>query len=528
MNSIVVFNNRVTLAPGTNSYFYSQFNCVSATNKYGGISLRIKAPAGTTFVVGLQTNANCTATDPVSKALTTAQLGWTFDGTEKVYSIAFSKYSGLDTGKLVAILFHSFSGSVSMGPMAFYCGTTTSEYTLPAITTAAGSTATVPATSATATPFVIDNFSNANTNTLGQWHGGDDETGMSISGNKLTINFSDSDYSFYTRLTGTCRDMTAYNNGYLHIAFTGSAKFSIALQQHNSACNSEIAPFPETWDEVYAERYFSNGHVYIPISHFNIVKTQVIGVALKGFASATSTVFSLVEIVRTVPSTYTIPSKLATAPLVFACTRPNSFAFAIDDGQPGFAQQVLETIRAADIKVTFFTVGAALLDPSTNLSSVYNEMLFEGHQVALHSYTHPKMEGLQSVADIDWEIDNDVAAVQKTLGISSSYFRPPFGNVGARFRERIAAKLPGGKLINWSVDVQVLLPSLFLCLTNAPPTDIDRIGFGANLPHPRSSWKHSARTWPRAGTWLFSTTCTRVRCNTCLSLSSSQRPPGSS
>jgi peptidoglycan/xylan/chitin deacetylase (PgdA/CDA1 family) len=454
MTSIIVKENRVTLTPGTNSYFYSQFDCVSATNNYGGISLRIKAAAGTTLSVELQTSADCTTNNPVSKVQTSTQLGWTFDGTEKLYNIPFSKYSGLDTSKMVAILFQSLTNPVTLGPMAFYCGSTASEYVLPSTTITAGPTSTVPATTATATPFIIDAFSNSDTNALGFWHGGDDESGITISGGKLTIRFSDSDYAYYTQLSSSCRDMSTYSTAYLHISFTGSSKFSIALQQHNSACDSDKAPYPETWDEVYAERYASGGDIYVPISHFNVVKTRIIGLALKGFVDATATVFSRIEIVSTVPSAFKIPSKLATAPLVFACTRPNSFAFAIDDGQPEFAQQVLSIVKAADIKVTFFTVGAALLDPSTNLSNVYQEMLSEGHQVALHSYTHPKMEGLTSLSDIDWEIDNDIAAVQQTLGISSKYFRPPFGNEGARFRERIAAKIPGGKLINWSVDVQ--------------------------------------------------------------------------
>jgi peptidoglycan/xylan/chitin deacetylase (PgdA/CDA1 family) len=455
MTSIVVKDNRVTLTPGTSSYFYSQFDCISATNKYGGISLRIKAASGTTLSVELQTSVDCTTDNPVSNDLTSTELGWTFDGTEKLYSIPFSKFSELDTGNMVAVLFSSLTNPVTLGPMAFYCGDTVSEYILPSTTTTAGPTSTVPATTATATPFLVDAFSNADSNALGFWHGGDDDSGISISGGKLTINFTDSDYSYYTQLTSSCRDMSTYDTAYIHIAFTGSSKFSIALQQHNSACNDSIAPYPETWDEVYAERYASGGHIYVPISQFDVTKTRIIGIALKGFAvDAGATVFSRIEIVSTVPTTYKIPSKLATAPLIFACTRPNSFAFAIDDGSPDLAQQVLSIVKAADIKVTFFTVGAALLDASTNLTNVYKEMLAAGHQVALHSYTHPKMEGLPSVADIDWEIDNDIVAVEQTLGISSKYFRPPFGNEGARFRERIAAKIPGGKLINWSVDVQ--------------------------------------------------------------------------
>jgi len=117
-------------------------------------------------------------------------------------------------------------------------------------------------------------------------------------------------------------------------------------------------------------------------------------------------------------------------------------------------------ISAADIKVTFFTVGAPLLDPSTNLSSVYNGMLSAGHQVALHSFSHPPMEGLPSLAAIDWELNEDIAAVKKTLGISSTYFRPPFGTEGARVRQRLAATIPGSKFIAWSVDVEDYLWAL--------------------------------------------------------------------
>jgi peptidoglycan/xylan/chitin deacetylase (PgdA/CDA1 family) len=121
---------------------------------------------------------------------------------------------------------------------------------------------------------------------------------------------------------------------------------------------------------------------------------------------------------------------------------------------PELAQEVLKIIKEEGISVTFFTVGAALLDPSTNFSNVYAEVLSRGHQVALHSFTHPKMESLPSTAEIDWEITKDVDAVRQTLGITSKYFRPPFGTEGARLRQRLQANIPGSKVINWSVDVE--------------------------------------------------------------------------
>jgi len=206
-----------------------------------------------------------------------------------------------------------------------------------------------------------------------------------------------------------------------------------------------------------------------------------VGFALKGFYTTTSTVFSKIEIVQTVPSGFLVPSKLSTAPLIFACTRPNSFAFAIDDGDPQYAQRVVSSVAAAGIHVTFFTVGAALLDTSTNLTNVYKGMLAAGHQVAYHSYTHPPMEGLPTLAAIDWELNNDIAAVSSTLGITSNYFRPPFGTEGARVRQRLAAAIPGAKFIEWSVDVQDWL----WALTSTPENQITNfqsdVNKGGNL-----------------------------------------------
>ena len=458
MKSVIVGNpaNHVTLTPtNTNSYWFTQFNCVNAQSKYGGISLRIKAPAGSSFNVELQSSTSC-STDTNLKAVdqTTTQLGWTFDGTEKLYSISFSKFSGIGTGNLMTLFFNNFKKATTFGPIQFYCGDTVSEYIPPTVSQPSNPTETVPATTATATALVIDSFSKKDSNALGFWHGGDDGMTLTYGTNKLTIKTEDSDLSYYTQVTETCRDLTSFDGGYLHIAYSGSNTFSVALQQHNSACNENIAPYPETWDSIEAARYASATDIYIPMTHFNIVRKRSIAVALKGFYTTNPTTFTKVEIVKTIPSGFTIPAKLPSGNLVFSCTRPNSFAFAIDDGDPVYAQQVLKTIRDANIKVTFFTVGAPLLDPNTNLSNVYTEMKNAGHQIALHSYTHPKMEGLQTYADIDWEYQQDIDTVSKVLNLKSTYFRPPFGTEGARMRQRLAAKISNPTITGWSVDIE--------------------------------------------------------------------------
>ncbi|KAI4275330.1 MAG: hypothetical protein LQ337_003314 [Flavoplaca oasis] len=483
MESIVVSNNRVTFTPGDNSYFYSSVGCVSATNRYGGIGMNINAPAGTTLQVEIQTSASCDSSSPTSRSLSSTQLGWTFDGTEKYYSIPFSRYSGLDTGHITAILFSSLNQAVTFGPMAFYCGNSGSPYPISSPSQPVVPTSTVPATTGP-TSFVIDAFADPNANALGFWHGGDDPATYSISGGEITFSMNgNADLSWYTQLSGSCTDFTANDNGYLHIAYTGSAAFSVALQQHHPSCNANVAPYPQTWDDVEAGRYSNsaNTDIYIPMTHFNIDRSKAIGLAFKGFYERATTTVSRIEIVRTVPSGFSVPSKIETAPLFFACTRPNSFAFAIDDGAPAYAQQVLEAVNEADIKVTFFTVGAPLLDTANNLTNVYKEMLSRGHQMAYHSFTHPPMEGLPDKAAIDSELTQAIDAVQKTLNVRSKYFRPPFGTEGARIRQRLAAVIPDSKFINWSVDVEDYL----WALSSTPEKQLDAfkrdLGRGGNL-----------------------------------------------
>lgn len=454
MKSIVVSSstNRVTFTPNTNAYFYSNLGCLSAAS-YGGVSLRIKAPAGTTLTVEFQSSASCDPNSFQSFARTSTELGWTFDGTEKLYNIPLASFTGLDKGHIMTILF-TMSRPVTFGPMALYCGSTIAEYIPPPRPTVVEPTATVPITSATPTPFIIDRFASSSQNALGFWHGADDGLKTTYSGGKLTIVSDDTDLAYYTQITDNCRDMRSYEDAYLHVQYSGSNKFTIALQQHNSACNTNIAPYPETWDVVSADRYaVSATDIYVPLAHFSINKARTIGFAFKAFTTTNPTTFAKIEIVSTAPANVIIPSKVPTAPLYFSCTRPNSFAFAIDDGVPELAQQVMQIVREEGIKVTFFTVGAPLLDPGTNLSNVYKEMYSQGHQIALHSFTHPKMESIQLV-DVDWELTQDISAVKFALGISSKYFRPPFGNEGARTRERLAKQIPGAKVVEWSVDVE--------------------------------------------------------------------------
>ena len=50
----------------------------------------------------------------------------------------------------------------------------------------------------------------------------------------------------------------------------------------------------------------------------------------------------------------------------------------------------MQILKEEDVKVTFFAVGKGLADESTNLTNVYKEALSLGHEVGLHSWSHPR------------------------------------------------------------------------------------------------------------------------------------------
>ncbi|RWA04668.1 hypothetical protein EKO27_g10429 [Xylaria grammica] len=296
----------------------------------------------------------------------------------------------------------------------------------------------------TATSLVIDAFANKNTNALGQWHGTEDE-GLTVTygSNKMTLKTADADLGWFTQVSETCRDMRAFDGSYLHIAYTGSNKFTVALQQHNAQCDNDAQPYPATWDSLEAARYATATDIYIPMNHFNIDRSKVVGIALKGFyAAGAATVFSKIEVVPKVPASFKVPVKLPSGNFVFACTRPNSFAFAIDDGDPAFAQEVMRVIDAAGFKATFFTVGAPLLDPSTNLSSVYREMASKGHQIALHQLTPTRPSRACSTRP------PSTGSTPTTSKAVTHGLRP------GPEHQRYAALVPDPYIVQWSVDIE--------------------------------------------------------------------------
>lgn len=242
---------------------------------------------------------------------------------------------------------------------------------------------------------VVDSFESSPFNDLGFWHGPGENLRIKYSyddeSSFVKLSPSDPDHNYHTQLSDSCFDLSDYKEMYLHVSYSGSNKFSISLYQNNGDCNLDRAPYPGTSDSVEASRYaVDDEDIYIPLSHFYIDFTLASSIAFQGFYTQENVYLRHVEIVEDIPDYVEIPRKLPTGTLVLNCKRPDSFAFGIDDGDPQLAQEVMDILEDEGIKVTFFVVGQGIMDESTNLTNVYAEMLRRGHQVALHSYTHPK------------------------------------------------------------------------------------------------------------------------------------------
>ncbi|EPS26836.1 putative peptidoglycan N-acetylglucosamine deacetylase [Penicillium oxalicum 114-2] len=363
-------------------------------------------------------------------------------------------------------------------------------------------------------PLVIDTFQSAVHNDLGFWHGTGEDLAIEHEPGVMRLFPSDPDQNFHTQLDShACFSLSPWSNQFLHVVFDGNEDFTVSLNEHNAECNPARSPFPGTADSVQASRYLlkqktppedddddddegenmkqspqatratqsqhgsssrvrggecqsrgsarkDTAELFIPLNHFRVNLDRLISVSFSGFFTEEPIALHRVEIVPSVPAPaeenghFALPEKLPTGSLVLRCSRPNSFAFGIDDGQPQFAQEVMRILDEENVRATFFVVASGLRDESTNFTNFYREMLSKGHQVALHSNTHPKIEALPSMEEIDDEIIQSIDALREELQISSKYFRPPFGTVGARLRQRLAKYIENPYVMNWSVDVE--------------------------------------------------------------------------
>ncbi|KAF9586621.1 chitin deacetylase [Lunasporangiospora selenospora] len=133
-----------------------------------------------------------------------------------------------------------------------------------------------------------------------------------------------------------------------------------------------------------------------------------------------------------------------TAPTdVTFCPQTDHWGLTYDDGPSPDSPRLYDVLKAHNTKATLFIVGSRAISYPETLKRAYSE----GHQIAIHTWSHPSMTSLsneQIVAELKWT----EKAIFSVIGVTPIYWRPPYGDVDNRVRS-IATQL-GYKTSIWT------------------------------------------------------------------------------
>lgn len=119
-----------------------------------------------------------------------------------------------------------------------------------------------------------------------------------------------------------------------------------------------------------------------------------------------------------------------------------------DDGpNGGTTSQLLNALRSAGVRATFFDIGSKVQQNPALARSQVDAGMWVGN----HSWTHPHLTQL-SAAQITAELSQTQQALQQATGQTPRLFRPPYGETNGTLRS-IEGQL-GLTEVLWSVDSQ--------------------------------------------------------------------------
>ncbi|ORZ37281.1 hypothetical protein BCR44DRAFT_1043100 [Catenaria anguillulae PL171] len=131
---------------------------------------------------------------------------------------------------------------------------------------------------------------------------------------------------------------------------------------------------------------------------------------------------------------------------ILDCGWSGMLALTYDDGpSPAFTPPILDALRDANVKATFFWLGSLVLKYGDVASRARNE----GHHIASHSWSHPDLTKL-SEADLANEVIWSEREIRNLVGLKPRFFRPPYISINQRVYNYLTNR--GYRVILWSLD----------------------------------------------------------------------------
>lgn len=128
--------------------------------------------------------------------------------------------------------------------------------------------------------------------------------------------------------------------------------------------------------------------------------------------------------------------KVADTPLPPAGPGDPVVGLTFDDGpHPDFTPKVLEVLRRYNVKATFFMLGVQ----AERHPDLVRQVLAEGHTVASHTFSHPRLPGL-SDEGFSSQVDRTQDLLESITGQRPSCLRPPYGATDATTVARLTAR----------------------------------------------------------------------------------------
>lgn len=109
---------------------------------------------------------------------------------------------------------------------------------------------------------------------------------------------------------------------------------------------------------------------------------------------------------------------------VVDCVDPLTWGLTYDDGPAFYTQNLLTYLDQQKLKSTFCVVGSRVISFPRTLQEEY----MSGHQIAVHTWSHPAMTTLSNeeiIAELGWS----KKVIKDVLGVTPNTWRPPYGDI---------------------------------------------------------------------------------------------------